>query len=157
MPTCPSCKMETAAGRWCSVCHRNLQNPELGRLVSPAKRLGAFVLDIVLFFVLMLILRLFFSPIIKKESDIVFLSFLVLLMVELLFFSRGTTLGKMVLGMRVVKTDGRRAGFFTMLFRELIGKSISGFFFSLGFLWILLDRERQGWHDKLASTYVVER
>jgi uncharacterized RDD family membrane protein YckC len=149
--------METAAGRWCSVCHRNLLNPELGRLVSPAKRFGAFVLDYMLFATSVLILRLFFSPILKKESDIVFYSLLVPLMVELLFFSRGTTLGKMVLGMRVVKADGRRAGFFTMLFRELIGKSISFIFISLGYLWILLDRERQGWHDKLASTYVVER
>jgi len=25
----------------------------------------------------------------------------------------------------------------------------------LGFIWILFDRERQGWHDKLADTHVI--
>ena len=27
---------------------------------------------------------------------------------------------------------------------------------SLGFLWIVFDQKRQGWHDKIAGTYVVE-
>ena len=58
--------------------------------------------------------------------------------------------------MRVVKEDGTNANFFTMLVREWIGKWISGLILSLGFLWILLDRDNQGWHDKLMSTYVVE-
>jgi len=43
-----------------------------------------------------------------------------------------------------------------MLFREWIGKWISALVFLAGFLWIILDKENQGWHDKLASTYVVE-
>jgi uncharacterized RDD family membrane protein YckC len=43
-----------------------------------------------------------------------------------------------------------------MLVREIVGKTISGAVFLLGYLWILFDRERQGWHDKLANTYVVQ-
>jgi uncharacterized RDD family membrane protein YckC len=31
---------------------------------------------------------------------------------------------------------------------------VSGIFF-LGYLWILVDDRRQGWHDKLARTLVV--
>ena len=58
--------------------------------------------------------------------------------------------------MRVVKEDGRAAGFFAMLIRESIGKTISGMALSLGFLWILFDQDNQGWHDKLMNTYVVE-
>lgn len=58
--------------------------------------------------------------------------------------------------MRVIKEDGTGAGFFRMLIRESIGKAISGLIFSLGYLWILFDRDKQGWHDKLVSTYVVE-
>jgi len=75
---------------------------------------------------------------------------------ELILFARGTTPGKKLLGMRVIKDDGTSAGFFTMLIREWIGKLISGLFLGLGFLWILFDRDKQGWHDKLMSTYVVE-
>ena len=44
-----------------------------------------------------------------------------------------------------------------MLFREVIGKFIiSSIVFGLGFLWIVLDKENQGWYDKLMSTYVVQ-
>jgi uncharacterized RDD family membrane protein YckC len=71
-------------------------------------------------------------------------------------FAKGMTPGKKLLGMRVVKEDGTSAGFFTMLIREWIGKAISSLLLGLGFLWILLDRDKQGWHDKLMSTYVVE-
>ncbi|MCL6558264.1 MAG: RDD family protein, partial [Firmicutes bacterium] len=46
-------------------------------------------------------------------------------------------------------------GFLTMLIREWIGKWISGLILGLGFLWILFDRDNQGWHDKLMSTYVI--
>jgi uncharacterized RDD family membrane protein YckC len=72
-------------------------------------------------------------------------------------FARGTTPGKNMLNMCVVKEDGQRAGFGTMLFREWIGKWVSGLVFGLGYLWILIDKDRQAWHDKLASTYVVEQ
>ncbi|HNR59128.1 MAG TPA: RDD family protein [Methanothrix sp.] len=25
----------------------------------------------------------------------------------------------------------------------------------LGYIWVLFDKKRQGWHDKIAGTYVV--
>jgi uncharacterized RDD family membrane protein YckC len=62
-------------------------------------------------------------------------------------FWQGTTPGKNLLNMQVVKEDGQRAGFGTMLFTEWIGKWVSGFVFGLGYLWILSDKDRQAWHD----------
>ncbi len=41
-----------------------------------------------------------------------------------------------------------------MLFRELIGKIISYMIFCLGFIWILIDKDSQGWHDKLIGSIV---
>jgi uncharacterized RDD family membrane protein YckC len=70
-------------------------------------------------------------------------------------FASGTTPGKNLLGMHVMTVNGQRAGFFTMLVREWVGKWISGLILSLGFFWILFDRDNQGWHDKLVSTFVV--
>jgi uncharacterized RDD family membrane protein YckC len=32
---------------------------------------------------------------------------------------------------------------------------VSGLALSIGFLWIEFDKKRQGWHDKLAGTYVI--
>ena len=159
---CPSCGVDALAGsRWCSVCHVNLLDPSLGRLASPGKRLGAYVLDVVLPVVIILLL-IGVSGAAGAASERLGMTVLVLgligfLLGELLLFARGTTPGKAALGMRVVKEDGRPAGFLTMLLREWIGKLISGFFLGVGYLWIVLDRDRQAWHDKLASTYVVER
>ena len=65
----------------------------------------------------------------------------------------GQTPGKRVLGVRIVRTDGKRLRFGDALRRE-IGYVISAILF-LGYLWILFDNRRQGFHDKLADTMVV--
>jgi hypothetical protein len=56
----------------------------------------------------------------------------------------------------VIDEAGDPAGFFRMLAREWIGKPISMVVFCLGYVWILIDQDNQGWHDKLVDTYVVE-
>ncbi len=68
----------------------------------------------------------------------------------------GATLGKMALGIRVVEESGQKAGFFRVLIRETIGKIVSAFVLFLGYIWILFDDERQGWHDKIGGTFVVK-
>ena len=66
----------------------------------------------------------------------------------------GQTLGKAVLGVRVVRISGKRMGIGTAILRY-IGYSVSFIFLGLGFGWILVDDRRQGWHDKIAGTCVV--
>ena len=68
----------------------------------------------------------------------------------------GATLGKMALGMTVVDENGQKAGFFKVLIRETIGKFVSALVLFLGFIWILFDGNRQGWHDKIGGTFVVK-
>lgn len=68
----------------------------------------------------------------------------------------GATLGKMALGIVVVDESGQKAGFFKVLIRETIGKIVSAFILFLGFIWILFDGKRQGWHDKIGGTFVVK-
>jgi uncharacterized RDD family membrane protein YckC len=68
---------------------------------------------------------------------------------------RGATPGKMLIGARIVdaKTLGRPS------MARLVGRYfayIISSFFMLGFLWIAVDARKQGWHDKLAGTVVVE-
>lgn len=65
----------------------------------------------------------------------------------------GQTPGKRLMGVRIVRTDGKRLKFGNAL-RRSIGYVISAIFF-LGYLWILFDNRRQGFHDKLAGTLVV--
>ena len=82
--------------------------------------------------------------------------FLASLVTALVLFSRGTTPGKKLLGLRVINEDGTPARFMTMLLREWVGKRLSGMVVGVGFLWIVFDKDNQGWHDTLMSTYVTE-
>ena len=65
----------------------------------------------------------------------------------------GKTVGMLTMGLRVVKADGHVPGLARSLLRAW-AYFISAIFF-LGFLWVLIDRRRQGWHDKIARTFVV--
>jgi uncharacterized RDD family membrane protein YckC len=67
----------------------------------------------------------------------------------------GQTLGMKALGMRVISTDGSGSIGYRRAFIRWIGLYVSMIPFFLGFLWMLWDREKQCWHDKLASDYVV--
>ena len=67
---------------------------------------------------------------------------------------KGATLGKMALGVRIVRTDGSDISYGTAFLRY-IGTIISSIPFSLGFLWMLWDDKKQTWHDKIASTCVI--
>jgi uncharacterized RDD family membrane protein YckC len=67
----------------------------------------------------------------------------------------GRTIGKAVTGMKVVRTDGSPISWGQALLRYL-GYFVSGVPLSLGFLWLAFDPKRQGWHDKIARTLVVE-
>ncbi|MEC8486226.1 MAG: RDD family protein, partial [Actinomycetota bacterium] len=40
--------------------------------------------------------------------------------------------------------------------RELFGNVISGQILYLGYLWMIWDKDRQTWHDKVAGTIVVK-
>ena len=164
MATCSSCNAEVVPGtRWCNICHTNIVNPSLGKLASPGKRLGAFVLDlatpVVALFLMFAVAGIGSATETEAGAGIGTLIgqllFLAYIISALVLFARGTTPGKKLLGMRVIKEDGTPAGFMTMLLREWIGKWISGLILLLGFLWILFDKDNQGWHDKLMSTYVT--
>jgi uncharacterized RDD family membrane protein YckC len=66
----------------------------------------------------------------------------------------GKTPGKWLLGLRVVGAEQRSIGYRRALVRFL-GYFPAIFSFGLGILWIVLSREKRGWHDFLAGTWVV--
>jgi uncharacterized RDD family membrane protein YckC len=66
----------------------------------------------------------------------------------------GATVGKRVVGIRVVKENGKKLTYSDAAVREL-SKYLSAFPFLLGYLWMLWDNRKQTWHDKIAGTLVV--
>ncbi|MBN1573741.1 MAG: RDD family protein [Deltaproteobacteria bacterium] len=67
----------------------------------------------------------------------------------------GQTIGKMIMGIQVVRTDGGKVGPLISTVRFL-GYIISFVLLFFGFFWIIIDRERQGWHDMIADTVVIK-
>ncbi|HTP25298.1 MAG TPA: RDD family protein, partial [Anaeromyxobacteraceae bacterium] len=66
----------------------------------------------------------------------------------------GQTPGKMLLGLKVVRTDGEAVGFGRALVRWL-GQCLSLLLLGLGFLMVAFSGRKQGLHDKIAGTYVI--
>lgn len=66
----------------------------------------------------------------------------------------GETPGHALLGLRVVDKQGEYISFGRAILR-FIGYFIAAAPLFLGFLWVLGSDQRQGWHDKIARTYVV--
>lgn len=67
---------------------------------------------------------------------------------------KGATIGGIIFQLRVVRTDGRDIEWETAIVRAL-SCFLSLVPAGLGFFWILFDRNRQAWHDKIAGTVVV--
>ncbi len=66
----------------------------------------------------------------------------------------GRTIGMRLFGLRVVGTDGGLIGIGQAVVRW-IGLWISFVACFIGVLWVAGDRNKQGWHDHMAHTYVV--
>lgn len=66
----------------------------------------------------------------------------------------GYTPGKYVVGLRVVRLDGLRLGFWRCTLRAVC-YYLSALLLFLGFIWIIFDKNRQGLHDKIVNTVVI--
>ena len=68
---------------------------------------------------------------------------------------RGTTLGGIVVGLRVIRVQGT-----DLRFPDALVRGLSGIFsiaaVGIGCFWMLQDPEKQMWHDKIAGTLVVK-
>jgi uncharacterized RDD family membrane protein YckC len=117
------------------------------------QRLGAYAVDIVITNVVIFILGSF----VRETGPSLFLSFAI----GLGYFSllegsgSGQTVGKRVLGIRVVDFETGAPITYARAFARNAGRWLSGIALLLGYFWMLWDRDRQTWHDKIASTTVV--
>lgn len=68
---------------------------------------------------------------------------------------RSATPGKMAIAAKILdaRTGGQPSNW--QLLVRFVGYFVSMFALGLGFIWIGLDRRKQGWHDKIAGTVVA--
>jgi uncharacterized RDD family membrane protein YckC len=67
----------------------------------------------------------------------------------------GQTIGSKLLNIRVIRTDGSDLAISQALIRY-VGFFISAICLGIGLIWAAFDANKQGWHDKIAGTYVVK-
>ena len=67
----------------------------------------------------------------------------------------GATVGKYLMKIKVVSTDGEKLSFLTVLIRETIGRYLSEIIICIGYIIAGLDNRKQGLHDKISDTCVV--
>ena len=132
-------------------------------------RLAAFFLDMLLVgLVLLLLVRLPLLPLSLSAPDNWFMRDLLFqfsLYDMLLYvaaaayfivttYSSGQTVGKRLMNLQVVSTNGEPLTLFNVIYRETIGRYLSSLLF-LGYLMIGVTQEKRGLHDILADTGVV--
>jgi len=141
-----------------------------GHYAGFISRMLAYSLDIIVITVIFVFLTWFLETLsnffqfaLLENITSTFLQFLVtgaaVLLIASFYFIffwtlLGQTPGKMLLGLRIVSTEGNNITFGQAL-RRYIGYYLSALALYIGFLWVLVDNRRQGWHDKLAGTIVV--
>ncbi len=110
------------------------------------ERTAAFAIDCVLIAIV--------DRFLDSRQDGVF--FFLLVSYHVAFWTwQATTLGGIIIGLRVVRTDGDQVRFVDALVRGL-SSVFSVAALGIGCFWMLWDAERQTWHDKIAGTYVVK-
>lgn len=130
---------------------------------GPGERLVAYILDTIIIAVgviLAVIVGLLVTAIVPVLG--IPLLILAVLIISVGYFPYFWVRGGQTLGMRpfhlyvVRDKDGGPVGAGAAILR-LIGYWIDGLVFYLGFIWILIDKRKRGWHDLIAGTVVVKK
>jgi uncharacterized RDD family membrane protein YckC len=115
------------------------------------QRLGAYLVDVIALGIIYGILLVISRPLAYAVGTILSLAYFT-------YFegsSSGQTVGKRLLGIRVIDFSSGGPIGYGRAFVRWIARILSGIVCLLGYLWMLWDKEKQTWHDKLAPTVVV--
>ena len=69
----------------------------------------------------------------------------------------GQSLGKMAMKIKVQRVDSsENLDFIGAALREYVGRFVCGLTLGLGYLWVIWDPKKQGFHDKIGKSIVVK-
>lgn len=122
-------------------------------LAQPGARIKAALLDYVLLTTIMVM------AILRLDVELDFIAkFCLSMMIEAYFIvfwvKFGATPGMRIMRIRISPVEGR-FGYPSAIIRR-IGMSVSSLCLMIGHLWMIWDKNRQTWQDKMARTLVVE-
>jgi len=126
-------------------------------IASAKKRLAAFLLDSVVNLAVFVFSISYGSSTGESMGWVVLGLGIALLATKMSYWSMATSLGKSYLGLQVVDHKTYEPlGFQKMIIRQTIGMLVSFSVLNIGFIWVAIDRERQGWHDKILNDIVID-
>ena len=149
---CPQCGARIRQGvEFCPNCGAEQQGAgEDSQYAGFLIRLGAAIIDSLITGVP--------AAIITSFTDIPAIGTVLSVVYYVMFtYARGQTPGKMLLGLHVVDANGHKPNLKQVLLREVIGKAIGALALLIGYLWIIWDPRKRGWHDYIGGTFVVKR
>ena len=129
---------------FCKGCEQVLVGPKGIKAAGIGQRAAAYILDIILLFVTLIVGYIIWW---------------------LFTLSRGQTPGKQLVGIYVMRTDGRRSDWGWTFLREfavkgvavaLVGQVLGPIPLIVELLWAFWDKDRQTLHDKIMKTLVVD-
>lgn len=139
-----------------------LNNQEM-TLAPIKKRATAFFIDEVILTVLLIVAvgDSFFAAKSQEEMIKVIYSFILEYVAIKIFYQAffvmqyGATIGKIVMKIRVVEIKTLQNPNVIVSLNRAVVRVFSEAIYYLGFLWGMLDKNRQTWHDKSAKTLVI--
>lgn len=102
-------------------------------------------------------LDIFTQPVLFQHTwtDIVVYIFRIMYFVSLTYFT-SATIGKHLLKLKVISTnETEKYSFLDILYRETIGRFLSGLILHAGYFLIFINKDKSSLHDMLADTQVV--
>ena len=165
----------------------NLNDTEIEvELASAGQRIGAYIINNVIWLVLMMVMVFVWSALVYKptEADIVKLSMWIIVIsiiygaIQAIFMSRdGQSIGKKIMNIKVIDKDGETAGFvrnvllretvfniicmvlsipFTIMVSEKAAQIPAFIALLICFVMLFVAADRRTLQDKLANTYVIQ-
>ena len=132
-------------------------------------RLSAYIIDCIIVGIALLIIRIpkliiymmnpdvfFIKPILFQFSvfDVVIYLCGLTYFVLMTYYCSGT-LGKKLFNLKVCKATDEELSLVTIIYRESIGRYLSGLILFIGYIMIGVDSKKRGLHDILSDTLVV--
>jgi len=126
-------------------------------------RVGAAIIDSILIVLVIfpILWSIYGSEYFKSEKIIYgFWDFMIswvfpAIAVVVFWLYRSATPGKIALGLKIIDADTGEKPLLGQCIIRYLGYYVSIFPLCLGLIWVAFDKKKQGWHDKLAGTYVV--
>lgn len=132
-------------------------------------RLSAYIIDCIIVGIALLVIRIpkliiyfmnpngfLIKPMLFEFSifDIVIYLFGLTYFVLMTYYY-GATLGKKLFKLKVCNNADEKLSLVTIIYRESIGRYLSGFILFIGYIMIGLDSKKRALHDMLSDTLVV--